>query len=80
MICLWFDLQTNGIGVLHTSSNYSSQPIAIYLEYTKTTDQSTIELPSSLTAAPAQSLFTAAPQSAAAVTLDAGIKQKEVSL
>lgn len=54
------------------------QPLIIIAEYTKTTDQATIELPAALTAAPAQAPFTAAPQSAAAVTLDARIKNKEV--
>lgn len=42
------------------------------IAYTKTTDQATIELPAALTAAPAQALYKAAPQSAAAVTLDVG--------
>lgn len=48
------------------------------LQYTKTTDQPTIELPTALTAANTQTLYKAAPQSAAAVTLDAGIKTEEV--
>lgn len=56
--------------------NYNIESIT--LKYTKTTDQATIELPAALTAAPAQAPFTAASPSTAAVTLDAGIKNKEV--
>lgn len=53
-------------------------PLSVTIEYTKTTDQATIELPAALTAANTQTLYKAAPQSAAAVTLDAGIKTEEV--
>lgn len=55
-----------------------NSPITLTMEYTKTTDQATIGLPAALTAAPAQAACEAASQSAAAVTLDAGIKTEEV--
>lgn len=58
--------------------NWETYTIIITVKYTKTTDQATIELPAALTAALTQALFAAAPQSAAAVTLDAGIKNEEV--
>lgn len=57
---------------------YSGLPGIAVIEYTKPTDQATVELPAALTAAPAQVLYKAAPQSAAAVTLDAGIRTEEV--
>lgn len=60
------------------NENYANKPMIVTGLYTKSTDQPTIELPSSLTATPEQALYKAAPQSATAVTLDAGIKQKEV--
>lgn len=56
--------------------------IDLTIFYTKTTDQATIELLTVLTAAPAHAFYKAAPQSAAAVTLDAGggetVKNKQI--
>lgn len=43
--------------------------IDLTIFYTKTTDQATIELPAALTAAPAQGLYKAVPQSAASAAL-----------
>lgn len=57
---------------------FLNSDITIISYYTKTTDQATIELPAALMAAPANVVYKAAPQSAAAVTLDAGIKTEEV--
>lgn len=67
-------------GIVMNISVLSSQnrPATLIILYTKTTDQATIELPAALTAANTQTLYKAAPQSAAAVTLDAGIKTEEV--
>lgn len=73
--------RADGIEVFlnHPSGAYfKSRPGHGTLWYTKTTDQSTIELPAALTAAPARIAHKAAPQSAAAATLDAGIKTEEV--
>ena len=67
----------NGVFIfrqIYSSSTAYTYSGYITIEYTKTTDQATIELPAALTAAPAQVVYKAAPQSAAAVTLDAGIR------
>lgn len=71
-------INTQGIQFFSTLPHLTSALFFITIEYTKTTDQPTIELPAALTTAPAQALFTAAPQSAAAVKLDAEMKPEEV--
>lgn len=62
------------------STSFAGHPwtVTLRLQYTKTTDQATIELPAALTTSPSQTIFTAAPQSAAGAMLDTGIKNEEV--
>lgn len=80
VMCI-FGGRGDNFGILMTVTGaivYLNVPVSVTIRYTKTTDQSTIELPAALTAAPARIAHKAAPQSAAAVTLDAEIKTEEV--
>lgn len=68
-----------GVLSLEISAPYLFNSLGIIiLEYTKTTDETTIELPTALTAALTQASYKTASQSAAAVTLDTGSKTEEV--
>ena len=75
---LKWDKSVNTVRIQLTSDYNIGARLNVIIEYTKTTDQATIELPVALTEAPAQITYKAAPQSAAAVTLDAGIRTEEV--
>lgn len=63
-------IQNNSIMLVCTNNTFLGRPVIVIVEYTKTTDQTTIELPAALTAAPIQAPYKTAPQSAAAVTFD----------
>lgn len=78
LILLKWDKSVNTLRISLASEYNIGARLNVIIEYTKTTDQATIELPTALTAAPAKALYKAALQSAATVTLDAGIKNEEV--
>lgn len=59
------------MGVTHV--NYANKPGVLIAEYTKTTDEATIELPDAWTSAPP--FYASAPQSAAGARLDASGKE-----
>lgn len=55
--------------IVKNADAFLNSDITIISYYTKTTDQATIELPAALTTTNTQTLYKAAPQSAASVTL-----------
>ena len=63
-----------GIVMNISVSSSQNRPATLIILYTKTTDQATIELPTAVTASPARIAYKAVSQSAAAATLDAGIR------
>ena len=66
------------ISVYHNSSYFDNAKVLLFLEFTKATDQPTIELPAELTEFLSQPAYKTAPQSAASAELTAGIKTEEV--
>lgn len=68
----------NKIQIYHNSAFFDNAKVLLFLEFTKATDQPTIELPAELTEFLSQPAYKAAPQSAASAELTAGIKTEEV--
>lgn len=68
----------NKIQIYHNSAFFDNAKVLLFLEFTKATDQPTIELPAELTEFLSQPAYKTAPQSAASAELTAGIKTEEV--
>ena len=68
----------NKIQIYHNAAYFDNAKVLVFLEFTKATDQPTIELPAELTEFLTQTAYKAAPQSAASAELTAGIKTEEV--
>lgn len=68
--------QNKSIQVYTNKSDMLNSPVTVIVNYTKTTDQATIELPAGLTVS--QPAYIAAPQSAASAELRAETKHEEV--